>query len=158
MTRRHCNFELVRPCAKCPFRRDVPGYLRPGRVAEIATGLERGTFDCHMAPKNNPQHCAGALILLEKKGQPSQMMRIAERLGLYVRDRLRGFDIVFNNFTEMTRHMVEAGMDQTYTRRPPPTDGVNVDLPQEMADVEDDHSRADIRPDSHAAQTLDGTQ
>ena len=30
------NFTLVRPCPKCPFRTDIPGYLRRARAQEIA--------------------------------------------------------------------------------------------------------------------------
>jgi hypothetical protein len=33
-------------------------------------------------------HCAGMLIFLEKRNQPTQMMRICERLGLYDRTKL----------------------------------------------------------------------
>jgi hypothetical protein len=33
-------------------------------------------------------HCAGALIFLEKREEPHQMMRICERLGMYDRTKL----------------------------------------------------------------------
>ena len=33
-------------------------------------------------------HCAGALIFLEKRNRPHQMMRICERLGFYDRRKL----------------------------------------------------------------------
>ena len=33
---------LKAPCAKCPFRSDVPIYLRAGRREDIARGLHRG--------------------------------------------------------------------------------------------------------------------
>lgn len=36
----------------------------------------------------NAQHCAGALILLEKMEQPNQMMRWMERIGAYDRTKL----------------------------------------------------------------------
>lgn len=84
------EFKLSRPCSKCPFRTDVPGYLRRGRAAEIAGALDRSTFSCHEtvhalgAPKSKPeQHCAGALIMMEREGVRGQMVRIAGRLGLY---------------------------------------------------------------------------
>jgi hypothetical protein len=53
-----------------------------------------GEFPCHKTAdatdsefKANRKslHCAGALIYLEKRERPHQMMRICERLGLYDR-------------------------------------------------------------------------
>ena len=99
------NFDLHRPCASCPFRTDKPFFLPPERRDEIATGLESDmTFSCHMTndfcdePEDcgcegvhetrRSQHCAGAMIVLEKMEMPNQLMRICERIGLYDRDRL----------------------------------------------------------------------
>lgn len=94
------DFDLKRPCAKCPFRTDVRPYLSYGRAEEILVGItaQDATFACHETtqhddegdhiPSSKEQHCAGALILLEKTNQPNQIMRIAERLGLYDRRRL----------------------------------------------------------------------
>ena len=80
-------------------------YLSPDRASEIIeaiTDLDQ-TFSCHkhnefsededghsvaIEPRT-AQHCAGAMILLERMGQPNQWMRIAERMGWYRRDRLR---------------------------------------------------------------------
>lgn len=38
-----------KPCAKCPFRRDVKPYLHPDRAAEIAYASENpySDFTCH---------------------------------------------------------------------------------------------------------------
>ena len=59
-----------------------------------------GEFPCHKACDLNKQdefkekkngktpHCAGALIFLEKREEPHQMMRIAERLGMYDHTKL----------------------------------------------------------------------
>lgn len=86
------NYDLVRPCAHCPFRTDVPPFLRRARAVEIRWSLTRGEFPCHettgvrndrRVPENEQQHCAGALIMLEHAGQSSQMMRISERLGAH---------------------------------------------------------------------------
>lgn len=91
------RYTLKRPCAKCPFRSDVPGYLRRARAQEIAEALARGgEFACHettVPDSDDPEsgltegpgskHCAGALIVMEREGQPGQMMRIAERVGEY---------------------------------------------------------------------------
>jgi hypothetical protein len=40
-------------------------------------------------PGAEEQHCAGAMILLEKNGCANQMMRIAERLRFYDHKRLK---------------------------------------------------------------------
>lgn len=107
------KYTLVRPCAKCPFREDIPGYLHPERAHEIATSEE--PFACHettvyseetdeMEVTSASQHCAGALILAEKREQPHQMMRIAERLGLYDHRRLDMAAPVFETETAMIVH------------------------------------------------------
>lgn len=96
------RFDLRRPCAECPFRNDRPGYLRPSRAASLfdALTVEGVTFTCHKTldysncdEEGNPgkredkddQHCAGALIMLEKAKLTSanQMLRIAQGLGIY---------------------------------------------------------------------------
>jgi hypothetical protein len=87
------KYDLKNPCDNCPFRKDVSPYIRPARAEEIADALLSGrmTFSCHKTTtekgrsNHHPkaQHCAGALIVLEKMGKSHQMMRIAERLGFY---------------------------------------------------------------------------
>ncbi len=108
-------YGLTRPCAKCPFRTDIPGYLRADRVEEIAMSLVSSEFPCHettrdddddgcgetYTPKGGEVHCAGALILMEKIGEPSQLMRIAERCGMYDRRKLDMGAPVFDSFEEM---------------------------------------------------------
>jgi hypothetical protein len=47
------------------------------------------------------QHCAGALILLEKLEQPTNSMRVAERLGMYDRRELDMDAPVFDSWEEM---------------------------------------------------------
>lgn len=68
------------------------------RLLEFASG----EFPCHKTAKlvdnedgpsefiatKSSTHCAGALIFLEKRDAPHQMMRIAERLGMYDRTQL----------------------------------------------------------------------
>lgn len=109
------KYDLTTPCGNCPFRRTGGIRLRPARVDEIAAGLERGDFPCHKTTidcedddgcgdreaTDKSQHCAGALILLEKMEQPSQMMRICERLGMYDRSKLAMGADVFDDFNEM---------------------------------------------------------
>ena len=95
------SFGLRTPCAKCPFRTDIKPYLTRARIKEIL--MTHGTFDCHetidydnvdgdgetSSDQPNAQVCAGWLICLEHDGIATQMMRIAERIGLYDRRRLR---------------------------------------------------------------------
>lgn len=112
-------YRLIRPCARCPFRTDIPAYLHPERVEEIEQGLVRGEFPCHETTGaededgdrqhgDNETHCAGALILLEKLDRPSQMMRIAERLGLYNRTKLDMASPVYDTFEEMYQACLDA--------------------------------------------------
>lgn len=101
-------YGLTKPCANCPFRSDGSGVrLTRGRTIEIERALVRSSFHCHKTtgPRHddmsNTQHCAGALILLEKLERPSQMMRIAERLGMYDRRKLDMGAPVVDSFEEM---------------------------------------------------------
>lgn len=95
------------PCAKCPFRKDVPNYLRPGRRVEIAHALLSGApFHCHgtvdysgeddegdtIADTSESLLCAGAERSLAAAGTSSQMGRIAERLGLVDLDAITADD------------------------------------------------------------------
>lgn len=91
------NFTMTKPCPSCPFRTDIRPFLKKARAREICDALirQQQTFQCHKTIEygeddedmntrtTNAQHCAGALILLEKLERPNQMMRIAERLGGY---------------------------------------------------------------------------
>lgn len=113
------KFDLRRPCAECPFRNDRPGYLTEERAEEIAdavTSSRGSTFTCHkttipdpasdgeMMDGPNAQHCAGALILAEKGGTVGQMVRIAERLGLYDASKLDMDAPIFEDAEEMIEH------------------------------------------------------
>ena len=96
------NFNLTAPCKDCPFRNDIEPFLTKGRAQEIVEGITdlQGTFACHKTTKpsddddcemlvvKKSEHCAGAMILLEKLNQPNQLMRIAERLSMYDRRKL----------------------------------------------------------------------
>jgi len=88
------------PCAKCPFRKDVPIYLTAGRRQEIARALVEGSdFHCHntvdydtdeldddgfdVPSTDNASLCSGAMTALDVSGGSNQNLRIAMRLGLY---------------------------------------------------------------------------
>ena len=90
------HYRMTSPCDECPF------LIGSGFTFKSLTQHARGEFACHKACEldendvyrakdEKTPHCAGALIFLEKQGvdgQPHQMMRIAERLGLYDRRTL----------------------------------------------------------------------
>ena len=87
------NYSMTKPCDACPFLKGS-GFTW--------TNLHRhasGEFACHKTcklddesevyePQKKSLHCAGALIFLEAQSKPHQMMRIAERLGMYDRRKL----------------------------------------------------------------------
>lgn len=117
------NFNMVRPCAHCPFRNDIPGYLHGARAREIAEAIteRQMTFSCHETttpdewedneeippphvPGPDEEHCAGAAILLERIERPNQWMRISERLGFYDRTKLDMAAPVFQTAEEFIRH------------------------------------------------------
>lgn len=111
------KFDLTEPCVECPFRNDLRVYLRPERVKEIIDCLfvRDGTFSCHKTNQTlvtvegdletvetrNSQHCAGAMIFLEKQGRANQLMRISERLGFYDRRKLDMAAPIFDTGDEM---------------------------------------------------------
>lgn len=106
------KYDLVNPCKECPFRNDIPPYLTVERVVEIWNSLHRSEFPCHetvtydddgepIRGGDKERHCAGALILKEKMGDSSQMMRICERLGMYDRSKLNMDAPVFDEIEDM---------------------------------------------------------
>lgn len=93
-------YKITKPCANCPFRTDIPGYLTTARAQEIARDVVRtGNFACHKTanhddetgeydPTENESQCAGALIFQENLGQFGQLARIAMRTGNFNPDLL----------------------------------------------------------------------
>jgi len=92
------KYTMTTPCDACPFLVKLKRGFTLRRLREFADG----PFPCHKTAAEvdsddggtefrateNSQHCAGLLIFLEKRDAPNQMMRIAERLGLYDRTKL----------------------------------------------------------------------
>lgn len=100
-------FRLKSPCSKCPFRKDTPIELRPGRLEGIVVDLlanDRSTFTCHntlsdsrnidgaddcedaenspaIDYRNGEKMCAGAAAYLMKVQRPSVGMRYAMHSG-----------------------------------------------------------------------------
>lgn len=105
------KYDLTKPCDLCPFRNDEKRlHVHP----DVLHGMANGEFCCHktgvsneetgdIEPTEKSQHCAGALIFLEKTHQSHQMMRICERLGLYDPKRLDMSAPVLSSFAEAKR-------------------------------------------------------
>jgi hypothetical protein len=116
------HFDLLRPCSNCPFLKEGGVRLTEARVSEIAGGMlstQGHTFACHkttspsengsdMLETKDSRHCAGALIFAEKNENATQMMRIAERLGMYDPRKMMSdqaaVDSVFADLDEMLEH------------------------------------------------------
>lgn len=125
--------DLVRPCANCPFRTDIVPFLTPGRVQQLEQELvgRQASFACHKtldyerrgmhgelgADTKNTQHCAGAMILLEKIGRANQWMRWMERLGGYDMKKLDMGSPVYNSFDEMLDAHVDTARDRRRAAR-----------------------------------------
>lgn len=84
------KYTQTTPCKECPFLNSMKHGFTLKRLAEFASG----EFPCHKSADNDEEtgefvateksvHCAGALIFLEKRNKPHQMMRINERFGQY---------------------------------------------------------------------------
>jgi hypothetical protein len=106
------DYTLTSPCKDCPFRRDVKPYLTLARAVEIVGAVTSGaTFSCHATNEfddedevsRENQHCAGAMVMLEKMERPNQMMRIAERLGMYDMRKLKMDAPVYNTPEDMIK-------------------------------------------------------
>ncbi|NUJ17456.1 hypothetical protein FKN04_12810 [Bacillus glycinifermentans] len=89
------KFDLKKPCKDCPFIKgsSTNRTLSKERLDSIVDDITNNdmTFTCHKTldlVKGEQQHCAGALIYLEREDNPNQMMRWMERLGFYDRKKL----------------------------------------------------------------------
>lgn len=68
------------------------------------------TFPCHKTttfaedgdyqPTQREQHCAGAMLVLEKQGRPNIPMRFARMQDEYHPNRLSGWEDVYNSLDE----------------------------------------------------------
>ena len=94
------KYTMTEPCDQCPFLKTT-GNLRTFSLERLRD-FSRGEFPCHKSASiaetedegsefvanEKSVQCAGALIFLEKRNHPNQMMRICERIGLYDRRKL----------------------------------------------------------------------
>lgn len=113
------HFNLHVPCSNCPFLKKGGIRLTLPRVKEISSTMlstQGATFACHkttverddqLVEAASSRHCAGALIFAEKHRNATQMMRIAERLGMYDARKLMArkdiCDLVFDSVQQMLR-------------------------------------------------------
>ncbi len=109
------KYTMTQPCSLCPFRDDDKRLtVSVERLQEFAYN----EFPCHQTAEYqeaqnehsgdggyvgtaDSQHCAGSLIFHEHLEQPHQMMRIAERLGMYDRTKLNMDAPVFQSWQEV---------------------------------------------------------
>jgi hypothetical protein len=126
------TIHVPRPCDQCPFRRVGGVRLRATRITEIARavlGPAGGSFTCHkttgflgpVRPKYKDQQCAGAFIFAEKHDAPTQLMRIAERLGLYNAAALMtptNVAAIFDTVDEMRATALDRGERRPKRARP----------------------------------------
>lgn len=94
-------FALKKPCANCPFRKDHPIRLSPGRLESIIQDITENdmvTFRCHKTvcsktggdwddegnyhPSGRESMCAGAAAYLMKVGRPNVAMRVGFVTGI----------------------------------------------------------------------------
>lgn len=93
------KYTKTEPCNDCPFKKGNEHTFTDKRLRQFASG----EFPCHKTATiedsefiatANSVHCAGALIYCEKRNRPHQMMRIAERLGLYDHTKLTQMETI----------------------------------------------------------------
>ena len=97
------KMDLKQPCKDCPFKNDLSyqrGWLGKERAEGIINDLYELdlSFPCHKTTGGDmdEQHCAGAMILMERTERANQHMRIAERLNVYDRNKLKMDGPVFD--------------------------------------------------------------
>lgn len=111
------NFNLTRPCRDCPFRREGGIRLHRERAREIAknTILAQGaSFPCHKTvdydscsedgaplPSDGESYCAGAIAFGLNNRMLNQILRIAQRLGMWKSKDIKDRQQVFGSVSEM---------------------------------------------------------
>ena len=113
------KFTKYKPCDNCPFRFNTSMRLTEDRAFEISDNMlssNGGDFPCHKTtefnedgehvPRANNEFCAGALIFAEHNEVANQSMRIAERLGMYDRNKYMKYaSEVFDDQFALVEHL-----------------------------------------------------
>lgn len=103
------KFDIKKPCANCPFRTDIAPFLNRG--PEIAKSLsdDHNWFACHQTTpagtgkrikRADQSHCAGAMMVLWREGNPNIAMRLALLTKMITREQLEAPAPVFNSLEE----------------------------------------------------------
>lgn len=98
------QFKLKTPCKNCPFLKPSLGepynQLAKGRMLDIINNMQDGTFHCHKTldkPKNERQHCAGAIAVGLKKHGELTLTNLAYYFKLIEPDHYNeAFDMAIN--------------------------------------------------------------
>lgn len=108
------KFEIKRPCAECPFRRDCSPYLR--RANEIRDQMrdDHYWFACHettgakggrRVKPAEQSHCMGLAKVLWRERNLNIAMRLALTFGLLTVEQLDAKrPAVFRNLDEFVKH------------------------------------------------------
>lgn len=123
------RFNVPRPCAECPFSKGQKAVrVTPDRARELIRNMlspAGASFHCHKtvdysgdepAIAATSLHCAGALIFAEKSSNATQVMRIAERLGLYDAQKLMADAEAQQTVFDTEHEMIEACQQPGYLR------------------------------------------
>lgn len=104
---------LHRPCAHCPFRRDIAPYISAGKAQSIIESLQAGqSFVCHeticCVNPTRRLHCAGALIIMQKSGVANTWVQLCQRLGFDDLEKLDMDAPVYASLDEFVQRHREA--------------------------------------------------
>lgn len=101
-------FDLKKPCGGCPFLKENNLRLSKRKKQKFVNDIlkKEYAFVCHRTTKEycgkegKRNHCAGALIIMEKNQINTRVLRIAITLGGYNPDLLKLDSPVFDNFQD----------------------------------------------------------
>lgn len=100
-----------KPCAECPWRRDVPvGHFPPARyraLANTAWDMSSHIFACHKSADETPMACAGFIL---RGARHNLMLRLAYSRGDIGEISDGGYDL-FPNYRSMARANGVPGRD-----------------------------------------------
>ena len=99
------GFAMLRTCAECPWKRDVPvGKFPPERYEALRHTCREGgirpVFACHMSPEGGERACAGMLLV---HGTDNNLVRVAILQGRLDLGAVRADGPLYGSFHEMAR-------------------------------------------------------
>lgn len=101
-------FDIKKPCGGCPFLKENNLRLSKKKKQKFVNDIVKKeyAFVCHRSTKDysgksgKENHCAGALIIMEKNQINTRVLRIAIALGGYDPALLKMDSPVFDNFND----------------------------------------------------------